>query len=472
MPSRQGSAQPTTLNPTGCYTVPVVVAGGGACGAVAALAAREIGIEVLVIEQDDPPRGSTAMSQGLICAAGTAAQRRAGVKDDPNRFFADIMTKTKGKTDPRLTRTIADEAGPTVDWLITVHGLPLDLDRRFRPSYGHSVARVHGWIGRSGVDLIQFLHHRLDATGTEVALRARLVDLLADPAGAVEAVVIERPDGTRETIGCGALVLATSGFGANRAMVATHAPELAEAAYHGHEGNTGVGIELGARLGGALGDMGSYQGYGMLAHPHGIPLPPGHIVEGGILLNGAGKRFVNEIDDIAGMIHPVLAQKGEFVWAIYDEAIEARCAYMPETQQLMALHAARAAGSIDGLANIMEVPAATLHAVFADAAEAYAYGRPDSAGRVWGNDLPPTAPFRALKVRGALFHTQGGLQIDAAGRVLRADGTGLPNLFAGGGAARGVSGPSYWGYLPAMGLCAAVTFGRLAGQSAALTVRG
>ena len=51
--------------------------------------------------------------------------------------------------------------------------------------------------------------------------------------------------------------------------------------------------------------------------------------------------------------------------------------------------------------------------------------------------------------------------------MTRPDGTGFANLFASGGAARGVSGPSYWGYLPAMGLCAAVTLGRAAGQAAA-----
>jgi fumarate reductase flavoprotein subunit len=70
-------------------------------------------------------------------------------------------------------------------------------------------------------------------------------------------------------------------------------------------------------------------------------------------------------------------------------------------------------------------------------------------------------------VRGALYHTQGGLQVDRAGRVLRPDGTALPNLLAGGGAARGVSGPGSWGYLPAMGLCAAVTLGWLSGTAAA-----
>ena len=71
---------------------------------------------------------------------------------------------------------------------------------------------------------------------------------------------------------------------------------------------------------------------------------------------------------------------------------------------------------------------------------------------------------------GAIYHTQGGLQIDGQARVLRADGTPLPNLFAGGGAARSVSGPAHWGYLPAMGLATAVTFGRLAGLGAAALV--
>jgi fumarate reductase flavoprotein subunit len=66
-----------------------------------------------------------------------------------------------------------------------------------------------------------------------------------------------------------------------------------------------------------------------------------------------------------------------------------------------------------------------------------------------------------------MYHTQGGLQIDGDARVVRTDGTKFVNLFAGGGAARGVSGPSYWGYLPAMGIGSAITLGRIAGVGAA-----
>jgi fumarate reductase flavoprotein subunit len=50
--------------------------------------------------------------------------------------------------------------------------------------------------------------------------------------------------------------------------------------------------------------------------------------------------------------------------------------------------------------------------------------------------------------------------------VLREDGSPLPNLFAGGGAARGLSGPSDWGYLSGSGLMMATTLGRLAGRKA------
>ena len=127
--------------------------------------------------------------------------------------------------------------------------------------------------------------------GVDVLLKARLIDVIADGTGRVEGVVIERPGGETETIGCGALVLATSGFGANHEMIARYMPEAKAAQYHGHEGNDGLGMTLGARLGGAVGDMGSYQGYGMLADPQGISLPPGVIVEGGLLLNAHGRRF-------------------------------------------------------------------------------------------------------------------------------------------------------------------------------------
>ena len=77
------------------------------------------------------------------------------------------------------------------------------------------------------------------------------------------------------------------------------------------------------------------------------------------------------------------------------------------------------------------------------------------------------APFHAIRVTGALFHTQGGLDINARCQVLRTDGRHLPNLLAAGGAARGVSGDAVWGYLSGNGLLSAIAGGYIAAHTVA-----
>ena len=94
----------------------------------------------------------------------------------------------------------------------------------------------------------------------------------------------------------------------------------------------------------------------------------------------------------------------------------------------------------------------------------------DEFGRDFGNKPPLKPPYFMSKIMGALTHTQGGLEIDKQGRVLRKDGKPFPNLFAGGGAARGLSGPADWGYLSGSGLLMATNMGRLAGEAAAALV--
>jgi fumarate reductase flavoprotein subunit len=96
-------------------TTPVLIVGAGAAGLCAALAAREAGAEPIVIERDASPRGSTALSAGLIPAAGTRFQRERGIADDPASFARDIQLKAHDEADPALVATVAREAGPTVE---------------------------------------------------------------------------------------------------------------------------------------------------------------------------------------------------------------------------------------------------------------------------------------------------------------------------------------------------------------------
>jgi len=94
----------------------------------------------------------------------------------------------------------------------------------------------------------------------------------------------------------------------------------------------------------------------------------------------------------------------------------------------------------------------------------------DEFGRDFTTKPALRPPYLMSKIMGALTHTQGGLEINKEMRVLRKDGTPLPNLYAGGGAARGLSGPADWGYLSGSGLLMATNAGRLAGEAAAAQV--
>ena len=123
------------------------------------------------------------------------------------------------------------------------------------------------------------------------------------------------------------------------------------------------------------------------------------------------------------------------------------------------------------LAARLNVPQPELAQSFAEIEEARRTGAPDRFGRSFIGAAPLAPPFEAVKVTGALFHTQGGLAVDRAARVLDTNGKPLPNIFAAGGAAAGVSGPRANGYLSGNGLLTATVLGRVAGQTAAALVK-
>lgn len=454
------------------YSVPILVAGAGACGTVAALSASDAGVECTVIERNDRPGGSTAMSQGLLCAAGSRFQIEHGVEDSADVFFGDIMAKSRLGADEEIARALAEGSAPALEWLCDSHGLPWELDTRFRASYGNSRMRVHGWPGHTGADMVQWLHRRLGDVGVDVLMSTRLRDIMTDDNGRIIGAKLEGGDGEIVSIGCQALVLACGGFGANREMTQQYMPETRGFRYNGHEGSEGDAIQIAERLGAALGDMGSYQGYAMLADPAGISVPPGVLIEGGFIVNETGNRFTDESEDIAGMVLPLSQQANGSGWVVFDETIEARCAHIPELQELVKLGALRRADSVAGLADKIGVPVESLERSLAIIGKAKVSAQPDALGREW-TDIHhvPGGSLCAIRVVGALYHTQGGLQIDRFARVVRKDGTPFENLFAGGGSARSVSGPSSWGYLPAMGLTTAVALGRIAGQEAAKFVQ-
>jgi len=446
--------------------VPVVIVGGGACGLVAALAARESGAEVLVVERDAMPSGSTALSSGFIPAAYTRFQRAAGVTDSPEQMAADIQRKNHGEADPRMVDAVCRASGVTLEWLADVHGIPFVLVEGFLYP-GHSALRMHAVPERTGAALMAVLLNACGKAGVDLLTSARVVDLFAADGGRVTGVHWVRPDGSDEAVGCDSLVLACSGFGGNPAMVRENIPEIADARYFGHVGNQGDAIEWGHALDAAVRDMSAYQGHGSVATPHGILITWALMVEGGIQINARGERFSDEHQGYSEQCLPVLQQPGGVAWNVYDQRLHRLALEFEDYRQAESAGAIKSAPDVEALAAAIGVSKDALRGTLGHVARCAAGAAKDPFGRDFTGKPALAAPYFAVKVTGALFHTQGGLAVDTDARVVDERGEPLPNLFAGGGAACGVSGAHVWGYLSGNGLLTAVTLGRLAGRAAA-----
>lgn len=459
------SVEPWTDNPD-VYETEVLIIGAGGCGLAAALAAADAGAETVILEQTKTPLGTTSMSTGLIPSAGTKEQTSAGITDSPDTFFNDIMAKNKNGADPEIVRTLCDISESTVAWLRDDHSVPLTLVDGFTYP-GHSARRMYGTQNRTGEELMAALETAALAKDVSILTEAVASVLYTDDAGTVRAVGYARPDGSMETIGCKALILACCGFAANPKMLEKLIPELSDAVPHTHSASQGLSIVWGQQLGAELGDLSAYQGHAGLAAGHSIPILWPSVVEGGFQINAHGQRFSNEARGYSEQAATVLAQPGHAVWTVFDKRIEAVLSQFNDYRDAQSAGAILTADTIEGLATAISVDLSALKQTFEYVAACAASGQPDPYGRAFAPEKLLQAPYLAVKVTGAIFHTQGGLCIDTAARVLRADGTAFANLFAGGGAARGISGSGADGYLAGNGLLTATSLGRIAGSEAA-----
>jgi succinate dehydrogenase/fumarate reductase flavoprotein subunit len=416
----------------------IAIVGAGACGLVAALTLKDAGVDCVLLERDALPSGSTALSSGFIPACGTRWQEALGVEDSVEGFFSDIQKKNDNGANPEVAHAAVAAVGPALEWLADRHGIPFQLLEGFLYP-GHSVARMHAVPEKTGAGLMGRLLSAAQEAGVDLLTHALVLDLNQKD------LKIIRPDKSTETIPCDAILLACNGFGGNREMVRRYIPEIADAQYAGHAGNQGDAVRWGTALGAKLTDMGAYQGHGSWAVPHGKLLTWALMTEGGIQVNALGRRFADERQGYSEASQAVLAQPGRIAWSIYDERLHRLGQTFPDYVELHAAGAMRRAENVEELAFATGLPLIELK-----------------------NEVQRfKPPYYAVKVTGALFHTQGGLEIDASARVLDARGRPLPNLYAAGGAARGLSGAGVWGYLSGNGLLSAVALGRIAGQAIA-----
>ncbi|MCM1970688.1 3-oxosteroid 1-dehydrogenase [Streptomyces sp. G1] len=346
-----------------------------------------------------------------------------------------------------------------------------------------------------GQSLAAGLRAGLASAGVPVWLNTPLTDLHVE-GGVVTGAVVTRdgsaPGLVRARKG---VIIGSGGFEHNAAMRAEYQRQPIGTEWTvGAKENTGDGIRAGRRVGGSLALMDdAWWG-------PAIPLPgepyfclAERTLPGGLMINGAGTRFVNEAAPYSDVVHTMYDQNPTDpaipAWLIVDQNYRNRYLFrdtapvLPFPDSWYSSGAVHKAWSWDALARSIGVPPGALRATV-DRFNSRAlrgkdpdHHRGDSAYDHYYTDpavLPNSClaplwlpPFHAFRIVPGDLGTKGGLRTDPRARVLRADDTPIPGLYAAGNASAAVMGHSYAGAGSTIG--PAMTFGYIAARHIAAT---
>ena len=237
-------------------TVNFLIIGTGFAGLAAALEAHEQGMKsVLVVDKMPTYGGNSIINGGAIAAAGTDMQKKAGIKDNADLLYSDIMKAGGGLAHPQLARHIADESVANYEWLrdkigvkfkaVTYHG-------------GHSVPRSHAVVENTGAGFINPMYKKCQEYGIPVELRTIVDDFVVGKNGEVLGVKVR----TRYRFGkedsgrvqyiraVNGVLIASGGFAQNVRMRTDHDPRLTAAfTSTNHPGATGEVIQSAQMIG-------------------------------------------------------------------------------------------------------------------------------------------------------------------------------------------------------------------------------
>ena len=486
----------------------VVIVGGGNAGLAAALAAREAGASVLILEK--APRhlrgGNTYFTGGLFRFAydgwdeiaqlirDTSEQERDSVDVGAYpaaAFYDDVMRVTEGLADAELTDILVTESFPTMKWMS-------DRGARWVLAYGRQAFRENGvmrfWGGLTveavggGKGLSDRLFELAERSGVEVVYDAKAVALDMGGDGAARGVTVQDGEG-RRTIAARAVVLASGGFEANPEMRTRYlGPGWDLAKVRGVRFNTGDGIRMALDVGAQ--PFGHWSGchavaWDLNAPPFGdrnvADLFQKHSYPLGLIVNVDGERFVDEGADFRNYTYAkygreILRQPRRAAFQIFD----AKVADLLRDEYRIAQVSKIESDSIDGLADGLGVDVQGLVRTVEQFNAAVQPGEFAPAAldgkRTEGIDPPKsnwalpldTPPYAGFAVTCGITFTFGGLRIDRNAQVLDTEDRPMPGLFAAGEL---VGGLFYHNYPGGSGLMAGAVFGKIAGASAGRAAR-
>ena len=485
----------------------VIVVGAGNAAFCAALAARENGADVLMLERapKEENGGNSRFSAGAIRFAydGLDDIRRLvpDLSEDEiartdfgtyttDQFYDDMFRVTRYRTDPALCEQLVMKSFETMTWL-------RDKGVRFQPIYGRQAFKVDGrfkfWGGLTieawggGPGLVDRQTELATSAGIDIRYDAQVIALDYD-GHAVKGVRV-RSGGETHKIAAKAVIVANGGFEANAEWRTRYlGPGWELAKVRGSRFNSGDGIRMALDIGAS--SFGNWSGCHAVGWDYNAPefgdLAVGdgfqkHSYPFGIMVNARGRRFVDEGADFRNYTYAkygrvILEQPDQLAWQIFDQKVT----HLLRDEYRIRQVTKASADTIEALAGKLE---GVDPKVFQEEVAAYnAAVRTDvpfdpnvKDGRStkglavpksnWANTID-APPFEAYQVGCGITFTFGGLRVEpTTGQVKDTNFQLMPGLYAAGEL---VGGIFYFNYPGGTGLLSGSVFGRQAGAAAAL----
>jgi len=522
----------------------VVVLGSGGAGLAAALTAAASGAAVAIYEKAATVGGTTAVSGGITWIP--AHDRLAGADLSVGDALKYLEAQSLGAMDRELVETFVRTGPAMLNYLEQHSDLRFDIAEGFpdykpelpggRPGGGRSLAaapfdlaelgewgaritafpvdfsnvgidaetkaRIHATVDESltepcvaGTALIAGLLKGLLDRGVEPVTEARAVELLGSADGIV-GVRIDHGGKDIRVRARRAVILATGGFEWDPGLVEAYLRGPMRGAVS-PPNNTGDGLRMAMAHGADLANMGEAWWVPIVQIPGdtlgGKPRSRSVRLERtrprSIIVNRAGKRFLNEAGEynsMAGPFHHLDPRAGYLndpAWIVFDAQHLKRYGFLgidpdgpapewfnesPTLEQLadkIGVDPAGLVGTVDAWNSNVEQEHDPDFGRGASAYDGY-WGDPTAASPALQTLGPlDTAPFYAVPVAIGAMGTKGGPRTDRDGRVLHVSGKVIPGLFAAGNAMAGVTGKAYGGAGGTLG--PAMTFGYRSGYAAA-----
>ncbi len=486
------------------YETDIVVVGAGNAAMCAALAARENGANVLVLEKASEAEkgGNSTYTHGSIRFAYNGVEDLKEIMPDlsnediavsdfgvytEEEFYEDMCRVTEYRTDPELASILTGKSFETMKWL-TAHKV------RWVPIYGRQAFKVDGkfkfWGGMivesvgGGPGLVDSLHNEAASLGVQILFNAMATELIHDNHG-VHGVIFKH-NGITTKVHAKAVILAAGGFHANPEMRTRYlGPKWDLAHARGSRFNTGEGIQMALNIG-AL-STGNWSGCHSVGGDRYLP----DFTEGfqklsypfGIMINADGRRFVDEGADFRNYTYAkygklILEQPGQFAWQIFDQQVSSLLREEYKGRQVTRVKAntlEELAGKLEGVD--AEGFLQTVKEYNASIRKDIPFNPNIKDGRCteglavrksnWANTLED-GPFEAYAVTCGITFTFGGLKINPTTEVQDVLSKPIPGLYAAGEL---VGGLFYFNYPGGAGLMAGSVFGKIAGENAAQFIK-